>query len=166
MCVLLGLVLHRNSHFKGRFLEQESISCLFVCPFPHHATRQQHPMWWRRSLKLFLGLRPNPASGDYPLLGVAISIGNFWGPLKQTNKQSHQVQNAFHFKNTNVEIVLSHCSNKIASNSNTLVGNIILVLPFLWHYHDENFYVIIKMFTKYPFKRDFETRLYLLLSFI
>ena len=40
---------------------------------------------WRRTLKLFLGLRLYPKSGAYPLLGVTtILIGNFWGPLKQT----------------------------------------------------------------------------------
>ena len=44
---------------------------------------------WRRTLKLFLGLRLYPKSGAYPLLGVTtILIGNFWGPLKQTNKHS------------------------------------------------------------------------------
>ena len=44
---------------------------------------------WRRSVKLFLGLRLYPKSGAYPLLGVTtIHIGNFWGPLKQTNKQT------------------------------------------------------------------------------
>ena len=45
---------------------------------------------WRRTLKLFLGLRLYPKSGAYPLLGVTtILIGNFWGPLKQTNKQTN-----------------------------------------------------------------------------
>ena len=47
---------------------------------------------WRRTLKLFLGLRLYPKSGAYPLLGVTtILIGNFWGPLKQTtNKQTNR----------------------------------------------------------------------------
>ena len=45
---------------------------------------------WRRTVKLFLGLRLYPKSGAYPLLGVTtILIGNFWGPLKQTNKQTN-----------------------------------------------------------------------------
>ena len=43
----------------------------------------------KRLKKLFLGLRLNPATWDYLSLGVAISIGNFWGPLKQTNILIH-----------------------------------------------------------------------------
>ena len=42
----------------------------------------------KKTLKLFLGLRLYPASGAYPLLGATTYISSFWGPLKQTNKQT------------------------------------------------------------------------------
>ena len=44
LCVCCQVLL-RISHFRGRFLGQESISCLFVCPFPPHTTRQHHLTW-------------------------------------------------------------------------------------------------------------------------
>ena len=60
---------------------------------------------WRRTLKLFLGLRLYPKSGAYPLLGVTtILIGNFWGPLKQTNcehaNEEQQVRCLWQFEHT------------------------------------------------------------------
>ena len=83
LCVLLGQVLHRIRHFKGGFLEQESISCLFVCPFTPHTTAQQHQGHEEDQLKCSWAWGRTPP-GNYPLLGVTISIGYPWGPLKQT----------------------------------------------------------------------------------
>ena len=62
MCVLLGQVLHRISHVKGGFLGQESISCLFVCPFPPHATAQQQ-QGREEDIKIVLGLEAKPHQG-------------------------------------------------------------------------------------------------------
>ena len=77
ICVLLGQVLHRISHLMFHS--------------PCHPSTTSNVV--KKTLQLFLGLRLNPASGDYPLLGVAISIDKFWGPLKQTNNSIDRAQN-------------------------------------------------------------------------
>ena len=87
MWVLLGQVLHRIRHFKRRFLGQEPISCFFlVYSFPPYATAHQHQGCEEDHSNCSWAWGRTPPV-DYPLLGVAISIGNSWGPLKQTNKQ-------------------------------------------------------------------------------
>ena len=89
MCVVLGQVLHRISHLRVDFLGRNQFPVfLSALPSPCHPKPTSDVV--KKTLKLFLGLRPDPASGDYPLLGVAISIGNSWGPLKQNKNKKKQ----------------------------------------------------------------------------
>ena len=90
MCVLLGQVLHRISHLRGGFLVQESICCLFVCPFPPHARAQQH-QGPEEDIKIVLGLKAEPHQGTTHYLGLAYLLvipGAHSNKKKQTKTSS------------------------------------------------------------------------------
>ena len=80
--VRAGTALDRPSgRFWGAgtpFLSSSPASSLPLTPQQHRGLR---------TVKFVLGLEAESHTRDTHFLGVTISIGNSWGPYKQTNKQ-------------------------------------------------------------------------------